>query len=46
MTNDLLETVKKHFKLHVMDFIYPSKYSIRKNCVMLYSEIENTVLQS
>ena len=31
MTNDLLETVEKVVKLHVVDSIHPSQHSTLKN---------------
>ena len=46
MTNDLLETIEKLFRLHVEDGIHPSKRSFLKNCSMFYCETENNVLQS
>ena len=43
MANDLLKTVEKLFKLHVVDVIHPS--SIIDSEKLLYSETENNVLQ-
>ena len=43
MANDLLKSVEKLFKLHVVDVIHPS--SIIDSEKLLYSETENNVLQ-
>ena len=39
MTNDLLNTIQKLFKLHAVDGIHPSKRTILKFYSVLYHEI-------
>ena len=38
--------VEKLVKTHILDDFLPSKHAIVKNYSMLYSDIENNVLQS
>ena len=46
MTKQLIKTVEKFFKLHVVGSFDPSKDNILKNYSMFYFEIENNVLES
>ena len=45
MTNTLLKTDEKLFKLHAVHGIHPLKRTIPKNQSGFYSEIENSALQ-
>ena len=46
LVKQLLKTREKFFRVYIVVDIHPLKHAILRHCSVVYSEIENNVLQS